>query len=161
MRLLPLAALLLVSCDQKAPTAEECKALAAPKAMLERCYGGTLGRSQRYVEDVKCWPFSKPQRLVGLWVVSLETSAFYPNAHTLDEVTRRPPRMWLESELLKTHPDLQASAQGANTRIYAVEFEGRQALCDGPFGHFGMYPREVVAERFYSMRLFQVLPNVP
>ena len=153
MRLLPLLELLLASCGQKPPTAEECKALGAPKAVVARCYGGNLGPSASYIGDLKCWPFSKPQRLVGLWLIDLEASEFYPNAKTLQEADKRRPQIWLESALLERRPELLAAAQGAGPRAYAVELEGRQSLCDGMFGHFGMYPRQVIAERFYSMRL--------
>lgn len=153
MRVLPFLALLVASCGQKLPSAEECKGLAAPKAVVERCYGGNLGPNATYIGDLKCWPFSKPQRLVGLWRIGLEASEFYPNAKRLQEVDHRRPEVWLESPLLERRPELLAAAQGAGTRVYAVELEGRQSLCNGMFGHFGMYPRQVIADRFYSMRL--------
>jgi hypothetical protein len=105
------------------------------------------------VGDLKCWPFSKPQRLVGLWLIGLEASEFYPNARSLTDLNGRTPRVWLQSDLLERRPELLAAAQGAGSRVYAVELEGRQALCDGMFGHFGMYPRQVIAERFFSLRL--------
>jgi hypothetical protein len=89
MRLRQLLALFLASCGQKPPTAEECKALAAPKAVVKRCYGGNLGPSASYIGDLKCWPFSKPQRLVGLWLIGLEASEFYPNAKSFQEMDGR------------------------------------------------------------------------
>jgi hypothetical protein len=150
MRLLPLLAVAVAACDQQPPTAQECKALADPKAVIDRCSGGNLSGS--YVGDLKCWPFSKPERLSGLWVIRMEGSDFYQNARNLEDVANRRPE-WLESDLVERRPELLAAAQGAGTRVYAVEFEGRQSLCDGYFGHFGMYPREVIAARFYSMRL--------
>lgn len=61
--------------------------------------------------------------------------------------------MWLESDLLEKRPELLGAAQGAGRRVYAVELEGRESLCDGHFGHMGMSPRQVIADRFYSMRL--------
>ena len=152
-RLLPLLALLLTACGQRPPATEECKALAAPKAVVERCYGGSVGPTATYIGDLKCWPFSNPQRLVGLWLIDLEASEFYPNAKSLKDVDRRRPRTWLESDLLERRPELLAAAQGAGALVYSVELEGRQVLCDGTFGHFGMYPRQVIAERFYSMNL--------
>jgi hypothetical protein len=156
MRFVPLAALLVASCTQRQPTAEECKAIAVPKAVLERCYGGSLGPSAKYVGDLKCWPFSKSQRLIGLWLIGLEASEFYPNAHVPHGLDNRRSKIWLQSDLLGRRPEIKAASQGAETRVYAVELKGRQALCDGMFGHFGLYPRQVIAERFYSMRL---LPN--
>jgi hypothetical protein len=88
-----------------------------------------------------------------LWLIGLEASEFYPNAKSLQEADKRRSQVWLESPLLERRPELLAAAQGAGTRVYAVELEGRQSLCKGMFGHFGMYPRQVIAERFYSMRL--------
>lgn len=147
--------MLLASCEQKPPTVEECKALAAPKAVIARCYGGSLGPRASYIGDLKCWPFSKPQRLVGLWLIDLEASEFYPRAKTPQYVDTVRPQIWLESPWLEGRPELLAAAQGAGTRVYAVELEGRQSLCNGKFGHFGMYPQQVIAERFYSMRLLR------
>jgi len=148
-RWLPLLTLLLASCGH-APTPEECKTLANPKAVVERCYGGKLDPSAKYVGDLKCWPFSKPQRLRGIWVIDLEASQFFPNAASFKEASGRP--MWLESDLLEKRPELLGAAQGAGRRVYAVELEGRESLCDGYFGHMGMSQRQVIAERFYSMR---------
>lgn len=116
--------------------------------MVERCFGGNLGATARYIGDLKCWPFSKPQRIAGLWVVGLEASEFYPNARVLKDIDVREADTWLDSPLLERRPELIA----AGTRAYAVELDGRLALCDGLFGHFGMYPREVVVDRFHSMR---------
>jgi hypothetical protein len=149
-RWLPLLTSLLASCGH-AQTPEECKALASPKAVIERCYGGKLEPSAKYVGDLKCWPFSPSQRLRGIWLIDLEASEFFPNASSLNDATGQP--MWLESDLLEQRREVLDAAQGAGGRVYAVEMEGRQALCDGMFGHFGMYPRQVIAERFYSMRL--------
>jgi hypothetical protein len=44
---------LLASCGH-APAPEECKALADPKAVIERCYGGKLDGSAKYIGDLKC-----------------------------------------------------------------------------------------------------------
>ena len=159
-RWVPLLTLSLAACSQRPPTVEECKALAVPGRVVERCYGGNL-KNGRYVGDLKCWPFSRAQRLRGLWLITMEESAFYPNARALGDVNSRRARVWLQSDLVNKRPELLASAQGASTRIYAVDLEGRLSLCDGMFGHFGMFPREVVAERFHSMRLLRLLPNVP
>jgi hypothetical protein len=149
-RWLPLLGFLLASCSHRAPTAEECEALANPKAVIERCYGGKLVPSAKYVGDLKCWPFSKSQRLRGLWVIDLEASEFFPNASKFEDASGQP--MWLQSDLLEQRRDLLDAVQGAGRRVYAVEFEGRESLCDGFFGHMGMSPRQVIAERFYSLR---------
>lgn len=151
-RTVPLLALSLAACSHNPPTAEECKALADPKAVIQRCTDGNLSPSAKYVGDLKCWPFSKSERLRGLWVIDLEASAFYPNANTVPPLDFRHPPTWLETDLIDRRPELLAAAQGAGRRVYAVEFQGRKALCDGPFGHMGVFPREVIVERFYSLR---------
>jgi hypothetical protein len=110
MRVLPFLALLVAS-GQKRPSAEECKALAAPEAVIARCYGGKLGPQATYIGDLKCWPFSKPQRLVGLWLIGLEASEFYPNDKSLQEADKRRSQVWLESPLLERRPELLAAAQ--------------------------------------------------
>jgi hypothetical protein len=92
----------------------------------------------------------------GVWLVDLEASEFYPSVQALNE-NYRPgpnigrPQVWLQSDLLESRPELRAAGQGAGRRVYAVEFEGRLSHC-GMFGHFGIFPKEVIAERFYSMR---------
>jgi hypothetical protein len=84
----------------------------------------------------------------------LEASQFFPNASTLKQPGSPP--LWLESDLLEQRRELIDAGQGAGRRVYAVEFDGRESLCDGYFGHMGMWPRQVIANRFYLMRL---LPN--
>jgi len=147
---LPPLVLLATSCGQHTPTPEECKALAAPKAVLTRCAGGDL-QNGKYVGDLKCWPFSQPHRLHGIWVVGLEASAFYPSDRAFHDAKR--PDTWLQSDLLERPGEVRDATGGAGTRVYAVDLDGREALCDGFFGHFGMYPRQIIAGRFYSMRL--------
>ncbi len=153
VRRLPVLTLLLISCSG-APTPRECKALANLKAVVKRCYEHKLDPSAKYVGDLRCWPFSKPERLRGIWVIDLESSEFFPNASSIKDASGQP--MWLESELLNQSRELLDAAQGAGRRIFAVELEGRKSLCDGHFGHLGMTPRQVIALRFYSMR---PLPN--
>ena len=140
-----LLSFLLAACGERPPTVQECKALAAPKAAIDRCYGGKL--AGKYVGDQKCWPFSAPRRLKGVWLIQFEESVFYPNAHSVQDVLDQKGTIWLKSELLERHAELMGT-----TRLYDVELDGRQALCDAGFGHAGMFPREVIPERFYSMR---------
>lgn len=111
-----------------------------------------MSPSAKYIGDVKCWPFSKSERLRGLWEINLEASHFYPNANTVPPLDLRHLPMWLETDLIDRRPELLASAQGAGRRVFAVELEGREALCDGLFGNMGVYRREVIVERFYSLR---------
>jgi hypothetical protein len=113
-------------------------------------------RRGKFIGELKCLPYSDSKSLRGLWELNLEESAFFPNATSLNEANIRPDRLpaWLESNLIDRRRELLAAAQGAGRRVYAVEFEGRESLCDnGGYGHMGLYPKQVIAERFYSMRL--------
>ena len=147
--------LLLASCGSRPPTAQDCKALSTPQAIAERCFGGNI-QTGKYVGDLNCWPFSKPHKIKGVWLVALEASEFYPDARALNETRGRSPgnwtpQVWLQTRLLNNRPELRAAGQGAGPRVYAVEFVGQQSLC-GAFGHFGIYPKEVIVDRFVMMR---------
>jgi hypothetical protein len=149
-RWLPLLSLCLASCGHRPPTAEECTALSDPKAVIDRCYGGDL-RNGKYIGDLKCLPYGASERLRGLWLIDLETSEFFPNAKTVKANKDSP--IWLETDLLNRPSGLLDAAQGAGRRVYVVEFQGRQSLCDGgAYGHMGMFPKQVIVERFYSIK---------
>jgi signal transduction histidine kinase len=82
-RWISLLFLALLSCGRKEYTAEECRALAAPKAYLDRCMGGKI--NGEYSGDEKCWPFSQPQRIHGVWLVNeLVTNAAKHGAGAID-----------------------------------------------------------------------------
>jgi hypothetical protein len=104
------------------------------------------------VGDLKCWPFSEARRYRGLWHVGFETSDFYPKAKSLQDMDDRHSHVWLSSEALELNPAFARAVKGPGS-VYALDVQGREALCDGMFGHYGMYPREIIAERFYSSRL--------
>lgn len=156
MRLLPPLLLLLVaSCGHRPPTRQECKALAAPKAFIDRCMGGQ--DNGNYVGDLKCWPFSQPQRLHGVWLVLDEASEFIPNATTTPKkVENNASNIWVESNLTKPAPKLLADAPPVWPRAYVVDVEGRLSCCDAWFGHQGQYSRELVVSRIYSARQLPV-----
>lgn len=86
----------------------------------------------------------------GVWSIAMEASLFAPNA---DRVTSAaPPDLaWLETNLSRTS-EMIAAGRGAKPRAYLIEFSGRRSLCPGAFGHFGSYEREVIVDRFYSIR---------
>lgn len=145
---------LLASCGTARPTTEECNALGKLPAIADRCMSGDL-ESGTYIGDLACWPFSEPKRMQGLWVIGLETSEFWPGIDDPQQIRVGESKIWFETDLLDANADLMAAAQGKETRIYRVDFEGRSAMCDGVFGHLGIYPREVISQRFYSMRRLQ------
>jgi hypothetical protein len=95
--------------------------------------------------------------LRGIWVIDLEPSQFFPNVSTLKKANGEP--KWLESNLLHSRGQILDAARGAGRRVYGVDFEGRHSLCDSDFGHMGMPPRVVIANRFYSMRLLPSRPS--
>jgi len=94
-------------------------------------------------------------RLRGIWLIGFEESEFYPDIQKLEEIPDGVGKVWFKSDLLDKNAELLAAAQGKETRVYVVDFEGRTTLCDGMFGHSGMFPRQVIADRFYAMRRLQ------
>ena len=131
-------------------SAAECKKLTERDSYLQRCFGGKLDE-ENYVGDLKCLPYSSPEHLIGVWVVDLEYSGFYPNASSYKETEGRSDRIWLRAEPSPS-PEVTAAGQGAGTRAFAIELMGRRSLCDFNYGHMGVSPREVIAERIIAMR---------
>jgi hypothetical protein len=144
----------LLSCGEKRYTAEECRSLTL--TVVQRCFGGNL-QSGKYVGDLQCWPFSRPQRMHGVWLVAMEASMFAPNATRV--TPEAPPDLaWLQTDL-KNRPEIVAAGQKAGNRAYLIDLLGRQSLCDGNFGHFGSYGREVIVDRIYSIHPIPVPRN--
>jgi hypothetical protein len=96
-------------------------------------------------------PYSSPQRLTGVWVVGLEYSGFFTNASSYEETRGHADGIWLRAEPSPS-PEVTAAGQGAGTRAFAVDLIGRRSLCDFSYGHMGMSPQEVIAERIIAMR---------
>ena len=128
----------------------ECKALTDIDAIIQRCFGGHF-TDENYVGDLKCFPYSSPQRFTGVWVVGLESSRFFPNASSYKDTEGRTEKIWLRVEPSPS-PAVTAAGQGAGTRAYAVDLIGRRSLCDFNYGHMGMSPKEIIAERIIAMR---------
>ncbi|MEG3181102.1 hypothetical protein [Sphingomonas sp. LT1P40] len=140
---------LLAACGTSLPTPQECKSLAMPEAWMKRCFRGT-SPSEHYVGDRGCWPFGEPERMQGLWLIDMHASEFWVGARELKDI-KGEGTVWLSSDLLETDRGMKESAQGKEQRIYAVDFDGRTALCDGMFGWNGIYKRQVTAHRFHSI----------
>jgi hypothetical protein len=132
---------LLLSCGEKKYTPQECQSLIL--TAVQRCFGGDL-QNGKYVGDLKCWPFSNPERMRGVWSRSFEDSVFAPNA---TKVSADVPAnlVWLKTDF---RPDLGRDF----SRAYAVDFVGRRSLCEGNYGRTGANAGEVIVERFYSIR---------
>lgn len=138
---------LLMSCGERTYTAPECQSLEV--SLIQRCFGGKLpGDGGTYIGDLKCWPFSKPTRMHGVWVFGLEASDFYPNATTSPSA---PTDTWLETDLSK-RPDIRAAYRRDGTLAFSVDFVGRQSLCDNNYGQFGAFRREIITEHVYALR---------
>jgi hypothetical protein len=144
-RAVPLLFCLFLSCGEKKYTPQECQS--RELTLVQRCYGGNL-QSGKYVGDLKCWPFSKPQRMSGVWVFGLEASHFYPNANSAPSQRAY---TWLQTDMSQLR-QVTASSQRSGWVAYQVDFVGRQSLCNNNYGQGGQFPHEVVAERFYSLR---------
>jgi hypothetical protein len=144
------------SCAPKAPTAEECRALAVPAAVIKRCFGGSLD-SGTALSNVECWPYSGPTRLKGLWLLDLERSSFFPNARTMSDIkpSDEGSELGIENDerFWNAHPQQTAAVQGAGTHVYSVELVGRQFLCGDKLEYSIILPPQVLVQRFESMRL--------
>ena len=105
-----------------------------------------------YIGDLKCWPFSKLQRLNGILRVGFEHSEFFPNATSPSEIEGAKPRIWFSDESTEPPPKALRGPPDGLTHTFFVEAEGRLSLCDGWFGHQGQYPREFIAKRIITAR---------
>ena len=149
-RWISLVLLSLLSCGQQEYSVAQCRALAEPNAFVQRCMGGKLNGA--YVGDLKCWPFSKPQRLRGILRVGFEHSEFFPNATSPREIGEAEARIWFNDESTEAPPKALQGPPDGLTHTFFVEAEGRLSLCDGRFGHQGQYPRELIANRIITAR---------
>lgn len=170
MRVLPLILGLLCSCGQRpqappdsqggtvewkaAYTAAECKALTDVDAIVKRCFGGHLS-DENYIGDFQCLPYSPPQRFRGVWVLGLEYSGFFLNASSYNEGKGQPDKIWLRADPLPSS-EIRDALQGAGTRAYAVDLIGRRTLCDQNYGHFGMWPQEIIATQITALERLPV-----
>ena len=141
-------------------TPAECKALIEKIAYVRRCHPGVDPNSENWIFEVsdensvgkfKCMPYSRPERLAGVWVVGFESSNFYPNASSYEETLSLPEGTWLDADE-PVPQEVTDAGQGAGTRAYSIEFVGRRSLCEWIYGHMGVSPREVVAQRIVSLR---------
>lgn len=155
-RCLLILLMLVTSCARTSPTAEECRTLAAPNAVVQRCFGGNLD-SGASMSEVECWPYSKPEPLKGLWLLDLERSSFFPNAQSISDIKRESSglELGIENEAIfwKEHPEQRGAVQGAGTHVYRVELVGRRFLCRDKLEYSIILPPQVLVERFNSIRL--------
>lgn len=100
----------------------------------------------------QCYKMTKPQRIQGFWNDDFEGSqfctipkdCFYPHVGT-----------WLE------FADPKMEAREPTEKLYQVDFIGRRPLHSGSFGHFGLFPTDVVVDRIISIKQVQAPPPQP
>ena len=144
MRWIALTYLLtLASCHQAVPRPASCVEARDPKLIVQRCYGGDL-RKDRYVGDTICFPFGPSQRLTGIWHVELEGSYF-----ALSSDGKQTRDVWLQ--VPNPPRSAVASMQGDTPRDFAITIDGRRSLCPAGFGHMGMSPNEIIADKLISI----------
>lgn len=138
----------------------ECKALTENAAYLLRCHPEVDPTDPNFAEKLdeenfvgrfNCMPYSPPQRFEGVWVIGMESSRFYPNVSTYEATTNLPDQTWLEFDV-SVPPEATEAGQGAGTHAYSIDVIGRRSLCEWHYGHLGMSPHEVVAQRIVSLQ---------
>jgi hypothetical protein len=125
-----------------------CRA-ATEAVQFQQC-AAQHGQSNERELLLACLPFSQPGRLGGVWVIALENSSFFEGAVSFRPEMSNSIGAWLEPD--QWRPDQTRAAQGERVRAYLVEFVGRRSLCRSGFGHMGVYPHEVLVDRFISIR---------
>ena len=137
--------LALTACQSTRPALLTCAEAVNRTLLIQRCLGGDLARG-KYIGDVACFPFGSPERLTGTWHVELEGSFFTPFAQQKDMR-----RVWLDVQ--NPPPLAKASMQGDVPRDFAIDLIGRRSLCPVGYGHMGITPHEIVAEKLLSVHL--------
>jgi hypothetical protein len=133
------------ACSDPPPTPAECNALASVGGIQQRCFD----QQGKYIGDEKCWPFSSTKRFSGVWMDGFESMEFYPGARTAEVAEKEQSGIWLKVDReLRPAPVLPLP----HYRVYFVEFDGRQSLCDGMFGHMGATRQQIIVEKFRTIR---------
>ncbi len=114
-----------------------------PVCYRRATYGGVP--VLEYIGEDQCFRFAAPRRMHGIWRLGFEFSMFWENG---DAAKPPLPRgAWLR-------PPLGQAALPAGMRpgAYEVELIGRSNLYPGHFGHMGLSPDIVLADRILSLR---------
>jgi len=115
----------------------------------------TLGEYSiaEYVGDRACVDFAEPRTYQGIWINEFEGSRYFDGARDLAEVAKMDDRVWFSFDEKTQWP---GEARHELYRAYKVIFDGRQARdmkrppLEG-YGHFGMSPGLVLADRVVSI----------
>ena len=88
-----------------------------------------------------CFPFSKPERISGAWVIGFETNEFYEGERVARSlVGKRVGDTQLEIDIPLRRP-------GPYPQLFQLDFIGRRSLCDMGFPH-----HIIVVDRILSRR---------
>lgn len=96
-----------------------------------------------------CFPFSKPERMSGVWVIGLERSSFFENTRRYGPSLEQRYDTWLyveDATWKKVAPPTAPLDQW-----FHVELIGRRSMCDGMWGHMGISPKAVIVDRVLSI----------
>ncbi|MDH7975079.1 hypothetical protein QH494_23085 [Sphingomonas sp. AR_OL41] len=150
-------AILLGSCRDESRTAEQCAALTNEKAFVDRCMGGDRSGSKGVIEETRCFPFSSPMKMSGLWLTAFERSKFFPGAVKFADSMWIDESTWIERSSVYTS-DVK-TGDGSGPQAAVVEFIGRRSLCLFYYGHLGSYTNEVIIDRLISSRKVPIPPR--
>jgi hypothetical protein len=139
------ASLLAMGCDHRQPSVAECKRLTEPHAVLERC-SRQIGNTIESIRTDACFPFSEPRKFGGVWISGFEDSSFWLGAKKYSRDGMRQ-ASWLS---LNTGSAKSVGAQDGSGQLFRIEFLGRRSLCDGHYGHMGMWPSEIIVDQVIS-----------
>ena len=99
----------------------------------------------------QCVRFDPPRRFHGLWRDNFEGAIFCPSPASRCEESGKND-IWFEWRF--SLPEKYEAPGG----LYEVEFVGRASSYRGGYGHMGMFPREVIADRLISMTVIEPPP---
>ncbi len=143
MRLLAAAASVLIAVS---PAAQAQVAKITPK--LLRCMQATR-------DVMACVKFSPRHRMRGLWYQEMEGSFFFEDMRRAPAVLRADFNApWLD--LNSATGPARVPRYDGDQHVYLVEFEGRESLEPGTFGHDGLWSRTVIVDRLLSIRRARV-----
>jgi hypothetical protein len=105
-----------------------------------------------------CIRFDPSRRFAGIWLDVFEGSDFYEGRTALP-----PPAQPEDAAAWLTMPEQVkhglALGQSGHGRFWRITFIGRQSSVKGHYGHFGMWPSEIVVEKILSAEALSTPPN--
>lgn len=109
--------------------------------------GGTV---YEFIGYDKCFRFSKPTHMRGVWISEFEGSMFYDGATHSPTIQRYDSNMtWLE---MRDPRYSQVMDKDGGQRTFSIDFIGRKSLYPALYGHMGMSRSMVIVDRMLSMQ---------